>query len=95
MKISAVGLGWYERDDYPRILQVMADAEKLPRTFDEWQKLAERTERETQAKGVRVVRAVIKSDDFVAWCRERGLKVDAQARMRFGNEAAYRAVKPD
>jgi hypothetical protein len=36
MKVSVTGMSWYRREDYPRILQIMLDAHKLPRTFDDW-----------------------------------------------------------
>ena len=93
MKVSAVGMPWYEREDYPRILEIMEDAHKLPRTHDEFVKALQTGERQLKASGHVVVRAVIKPDEFVAYCRERSLKVDAQARIRFGNEAAYAAIK--
>ena len=88
MQISVMGIGWYEREDYPRILEIMEDADKLPRTYDEFLKSAETGERNMTSKGHVVVRAIIKPDEFLAYCRRNGLKVDAQARMRFGSEAA-------
>lgn len=93
MNVSAFGLGWYEREDYPRILEIMEDAHLLPRTYDAWRKSAETGEREQKRKGVVVIRVVIKAEEFLAWCRARGLNVDKNARMRFGNEAVLRAVK--
>ena len=92
MQVSAMGIGWYEREDYPRILKVMEDGHTLPRTYDDFLKRAELGERALKSQGHVVVRAVIKSDDFVIWCRDRGLKVDSEARKRFGNEVAYAEV---
>lgn len=93
LPIRAMGIPWYDRDDYPRILAVMADAHLLPATFEVWQHLAHEMERGAERGDMVVVRAKIDPDDFVAWCRGRGLDVDAEARMTFANEAAYRAVK--
>jgi hypothetical protein len=90
---AAVGLAWYRRQDYPRILQVMEDADKLFATYDHWQKSAERTERELKRAGHIVVRAVIDPDEFVVWCRMQGLNVDAKARTRWANEAAVRRLR--
>lgn len=79
---GGVGIPWYRRDDYPSILKVMADSHLLPRTFDEWEKLAEQAIRQfaTQAG---VYRVYIDPQQFVAWCAIRGLNVDAEARMKF------------
>lgn len=93
MTVRAGGIAWYTRDNYGRILEVMEDAEVLPRTFEKWLYKAERGERELAAKGHIVVRAVIDADEFVAWCRARGLNVDAKARGQFAAEVAMRVVK--
>jgi hypothetical protein len=33
---QVVGLPWYHRDDYPALLLVFSDPDKLPNTFDAW-----------------------------------------------------------
>lgn len=93
MQVSAIGIGFYEREDYPRILEIMEDAHLLPRTYDEFVKRFEVGKRQLEARSALVTAAVIKPDEFLAWCRERGLKVDAQARKRFSNEAAIAEVR--
>ena len=91
--VRAVGIGWYYRQDYRRILEIMEDADKLPATYDQWLKSAETGERELKRAGHIVVRAVIEPEEFLAWCRARGLNVDAKARMQWGSEVAHRQVK--
>lgn len=89
MQITAIALPWYEAEDYPRILQVMEDADTLPRTHAEFVKAVQTGESRLKAQGVvEVVRAVIKPDEFLTYCRMRNLKVDSKARMQFGNEVA-------
>lgn len=92
MRPKKIGLSWYERDDYPRILQVMEDAHTLPRTYDEFVKGYERLKSQAEAVGLEVVSAVIKPDEFQTWCRKRKLKVDTEARRRFGAEIAAHHV---
>jgi hypothetical protein len=92
MKVHAVGIGWYSREDYPRILEIMKDADKLPRTYDEFLKRYKTAETMAKSQDNIVVRAVIKPEEFLAWCGIRGLNVDAQARMQFGNEIAAREL---
>lgn len=90
--IRAAGISWYRREDYPRALDIMEDAHVLPPTCDEWERKAERQEREWQSRGFVVVRAIIDPEQFPAWCARRGLHVDAKARMRFANEVAFRSI---
>jgi hypothetical protein len=89
----AMGLAWYAREDYPRILEIMADAQTLPATYEKWLKLAEEIERGMMSQDHVVVRAVIDPDEFPAWCAARGLNVDADGRKRFASWVAFRQVK--
>jgi hypothetical protein len=82
------GLAWYEERDYPRILQIMEDADRLPVTYARWREKAENHERELRGQGHEVVRAMISPDTFPAWCRSHGKRVDAQARILFANYVA-------
>ncbi|MBK3745838.1 hypothetical protein G3A39_42535 [Paraburkholderia aspalathi] len=90
MKVQIFGIGWYEKDDYAAILKIMSDKHVLPATYRDWKQKAERLEAETKAKGVTVVRAIIDPKAFPAWCTIRGMKIDAEARMLFASEYAYK-----
>lgn len=92
-QVSAAGIPWYRREDYDRILRIMADADKLPRTYDQWLQQAERVERRCKASGMIVVRAIVDPDEFPRWCASRGLNVDAKARVAWGNHAALISTK--
>lgn len=91
-QIAAIGFAWYEEADYPEILQVMTDADKLPRTWADWHKAAAKEFRRREGMGQRVVRAVIKPKHFTGWCAIRGLNIDAKARTAFANEQAAREI---
>jgi hypothetical protein len=93
LRIRAMGLVWYRREDYPRILEIMTDAELLPRRWEAWHKGAEKVEREAKRSGVIVIRAVIDPDEFPSWCAARDLNVDAKARTEFGNARALKLSK--
>lgn len=93
MPIRAVGLAWYKREDYPRILQIMEDADKLPPTHEKWLYSAQKVESQAKRNGTIVVRAVIDPDEFIAYCARHDLKIDAHARTRFGAEVAAEQVK--
>jgi hypothetical protein len=87
---QAVGMPWYRREDYPRILTIMTDADRLPVGFDEWEKKAEAFQRDIEGKGKIVVRAVIDPDTFPAWCGTRGKNVNSEGRSLFASEVAMR-----
>jgi hypothetical protein len=83
-----VALPWYERREYPALLAMFSDPDKMPKTFDKWLEHAERVEKRLEAAGFDVVRISIHAGPFAAWCAERGVLPDQRARLTFANEAA-------
>lgn len=86
--IIGTGIPWYEREDYPRILEVMEDADFLPRSYDEWQERAEQAVRMVTQHGGIAVRVPLNAQKFRAWCILRGLHVDGRARQDFASNPA-------
>jgi hypothetical protein len=82
---KTVGIAWYKREDYPELRGVMHDAHVLPLTYDGWLRLAVGVVKLEQAKGSRIVKAMIDPKMFVAWCRATGQRIDAAARTRYVN----------
>ena len=90
--VERVGIPWYELEDFERVKAVMEDAHLLPQVYSVWRLKAEQTERHLRRQGKQVVRAPLRAEDFAAWCRTRGLHIDAKARMQY---AAWYAAQPD
>jgi hypothetical protein len=84
---SVVALPWYARGEYPALLKLFSDPEKLPDTYDAWLKRAEGVERQMQKAGFSVVRIWIRPIPFAAWCKARNVLPDQAARLNFVNEA--------
>ena len=83
-----IALPWYQREDYPILLALFSDPDKLPMTFESWLDRAEQVEKQIEAAGFTVVRIRIRPAPFAAWCNERHILPDQQARLSFANEAA-------
>jgi hypothetical protein len=82
-----VGLAWYRREDYPLILEMMADRRDMHGTYDEWLCEAERLEQHLVSEGRTVKHIVIDPERFRAWCDQHNLKPVAKARSQFVAEA--------
>jgi hypothetical protein len=89
-----VGLAWYRREDYPLILEVMADRREMHCTYDEWLREVEHLEQHLVSEGRTVEHVVIDPERFRAWCDQHNLKPVAKARSRFVAEAG-RAMGDD
>ena len=81
---------WYSREDYPRILALMEDAESLAPTYEQWLMAAENNEAEARRAGVQVVRVPVEPETFARWCADRGSAPTRAARVEFANEAVRR-----
>lgn len=91
-QVQAVGMAWFKRENFTRLLAVFEDSHKLHRTFDEWLRDAEIGRKGLEAKGVRVVCVDIDPDHFIAWCKSRGLGINAQSRISYANLIAYKVL---
>ena len=85
---SVLALPWYARRDYPALLKLFSDPDKLPATYDAWLQRAEQVEKQLQRAGLAVARIRIRPVPFAAWCREQNISPDQAARLTFVNEAA-------
>ena len=85
---SVVALPWYTRGDYPALLKLFSDLDRLPATYDAWLERAEEVERKFQSGGFGVAKIWIRPIPFAAWCKERNVSPNQAARLIFVNEAA-------
>ena len=53
---QTLALPWYARSDYPALLDLFSDENKLPTTYDAWLKRAEGVEQIFQSAGFDVAR---------------------------------------
>ncbi len=61
----------------------MDDGEQFPRTFNEWEKLMKRQMAEANALGFDLIPVTLDPEQFVAFCRDKGLPVGGEARARY------------
>jgi hypothetical protein len=79
----AIGVYWISEGDYPALLKIFADGNKMPRTWDEWLKIAEEMERGLKAYGHAVMRVHIDPNTFPDWCAAQGTSPGREGRKKF------------
>jgi hypothetical protein len=75
--VAAPALPWFTRSDYPALLELFSDANKLPTTYDAWLERAERIEREFQKAGFGISKTWIRPIPFATWCDEQTIPPDS------------------
>jgi len=86
--LKTVGIAWYRREDWEKIVEIMEDRANLPRSFSLWLKGAQQALQQIERQGLVAVKAHIDPQSFPTWCRDRGLNVNAAARLQYANLAA-------
>jgi len=81
--LPAVGVYWVEEADYPALLRLSDDGNKLPRSWQEWRKIAEEMEKGLRAYGHVVERVRINPATFADWCAAHGTTPGRQGRRMF------------
>jgi hypothetical protein len=78
---------WFAEDEYDRARSLMTDVGHLPTDYKTWRRSAEAEEHRLRSGNMNPVRIVIVPANFVAWCSERGIALDAESRSRYAREA--------
>lgn len=89
--IQATGMAWFAEDDYESFRAVLPDR-AWHATYRQWLAAAEQGVKQHEKLGRRIVKAHVRSDTFVQWCRDTGRDIKTQALLDFANEAAFRAL---
>ena len=79
----AVGAYWINEEDYPALLRIFTDGNRMPRTWKEWLKIAEEMERGLKAYGHVVLRVRIDPNTFPDWCATHGTSPGGEGRKKF------------
>src|SRR5579871_3924058 len=87
--LPAVGAYWISEEDYPALLEIFPDGNKLPRTWTEWLKMAEEMERGLKAYGHPVMRVRIDPKTFPDWCAAHGVDAGREGRKKFVAAAVF------
>ena len=87
-----IGLGWYTREQWQRLVALAPDRADLDDTFEEWREQAERALEELTAQGHAIRKVFVDVDDLAAWCESRGRPRDASARAEYITEQTQRAA---
>ena len=78
-----VGVYWIKEEDYSLAMSIFDDSDNLPRTWQEWLKMATEMEHGLKASGHPVMRVFIDPEKFREWCAANGATPGRDGRKRF------------
>jgi hypothetical protein len=74
---------WFRREDYDRVREIMEDGNRFPLAFEKWEGTAKAQVEEAARHGVTIKPVILDPDEFLAFCKRKGLKPDNAARATF------------
>lgn len=78
-----VGLAWFDRKQWQRLTEAVADRNELDDTFEQWQQSALEAVRATERQGQKVEKVHVEVESLVSWCKEKGLPVNGKSRAEY------------
>jgi hypothetical protein len=93
-KNAAIGIAWYRREQWPRLLEISTDRSELEDSYDDWLEYIEQTFERMRDEGLDPVKVDIDTEELLDWCRSRNLPVNAKARARYVTERVQKIYQP-
>jgi hypothetical protein len=90
-----VGLARFRAEHWPRWIETVDDRATWDETHAQWQQNVQAMAERLHRAGLEVIWVDLEPESFAAWCRERGLRNDAEARSRFAAERIGNLPGPD
>ncbi len=90
--LQGLGIPFFEEAEWLKAKTAMEDGHTFHATYAEFVNAIQQGEKRLRAQGVATIRIPIVVDEFIAWCRSAGRKVNSNARAEY---AALGAAKHD
>lgn len=88
MQVQITGVFWMARSDWDVLLPLFTDRANFPETYEQWRRRAESALQEMARGGINAVKVRAEPDEFLRWCRVKGLDINSHARTAYASEQA-------
>lgn len=78
-----LAVAWYKPEQWPRLLEISADADELEKTHAQWLANAEKALKGYAAHEVALQKVEVDTEKLLAWCNERGEPVNGESRSHY------------
>lgn len=88
-----LGVAWYRREQWVRLLEIADDRNNLEDTYEEWKANAERSLRRLTRPGFVPQKVDIDVEELIRWCKLKKRPVNGAARSIFTAEKLRKQIK--
>ena len=82
-KRPIIGVAWYKKDQWNRLLDISEDASELEETFEEWKSNALKKIKSIEKQGAIVEKIPVDTEELLAWCNTFRLSVNSRSRTEY------------
>ena len=79
----AVGVAWFDREQWHQLCEVAVDRSKLDDTFEEWEANARQALADLTSVGVNAEPFEVRVAELLQWCSERKRPIDGASRAEY------------
>ncbi len=87
---TTFGIAWYRPWQWERLRELATDSENIENTYGAWLDVVQARLREMNRAGIFPVKVDVDLDELVAWCKQKGVPLDAGGRAKFVAQKARR-----
>jgi hypothetical protein len=80
---AVVGVAWFSRDEWLKLVDVVPDRSELDDTFEQWEQSAEGAAAMLRGRGIAIKKVMIEVEALMAWCREHKRQPNGPARADY------------
>ena len=84
--MTVIGVAWYRREQWDRLLEIAADRDQLEGTYDEWKANAEAALPKLVRSGILPRKIDVDVEELLRWCHAQKCPGDGSARSFFTAE---------
>lgn len=78
-----ISIGYYQREQWPLLLETADDRQAIEDTYDEWTLSVEKSLKHMRAAGIEPLRVDVDIHELLAWCKAKGRKNTGAVRAEF------------
>ena len=78
-----IGIGFYKRDQWGRLLETASDRDALEDTYDEWLSVFKDGVQKQKQAGLNPKMVVVDIEELLRFCKENRLENDSETRSHF------------
>ena len=78
-----VGVAWFDRKQWKRLIETVEDRSQLEDTYEQWHEAAIEAVRMIEAQGQKAEKVHVEVESLVSWCTDQGLPVNGESRAEY------------